>query len=59
VIENVWNTLKERMKMAYSFARGVQGLFCHYMYCIGSYLLRNLFEKLNTNILGEIKLSLI
>jgi hypothetical protein len=58
VIENVWNTLKERMNMAYSFARGIHGLFRHYMYCIGSYLLRNLFEKLNSDILGEIKLSL-
>jgi hypothetical protein len=58
VIENVWNTLKERMNMAYSFARGVHGLFRHYMYCICSYLLKNLFEKLNSDILGEIKLSL-
>ena len=58
VIENVWNTLKERMNMAYSFARGVHGLFRHYLYCIGSYLLRNLFERKQSNILGEIKLSL-
>ena len=58
VIENVWNTLKERINMAYSFARGVHGLFRHYLYCIGSYLLRNLFERKQSNILGEIKLSL-
>ncbi len=58
VIENVWNTLKERMNMAYSFARGVHGLFRHCLYCISSYLLRNLFEKLNSDNLGEIKLSL-
>ena len=58
VIENVWNTLKERMNMAYSFARGVHGLFWHYLYCISSYLLRNLIEKLNSDVLGEIKLSL-
>jgi len=58
VIENVWNTLKVRMNMVYSFARGVHGLFRHYFYCIGSYLLRNLFEKLNSDILGKIKFSL-
>ena len=58
VIENVWNTLKERLNMAYSFARGVHGLFRHYLYCIGSFLLRNLFNKLNSDILGENKLSL-
>ena len=58
VIENVWNTLKVRMNMAYSFALGVHGLFRHYLYCIGSYLLKNIFEKLNNDILGEIKLSL-
>jgi hypothetical protein len=57
VIENVWNTLKERMNMAYSLARGVHGLFRHYLYCICSYLLRNLFEKLNHDIVGEIQLS--
>jgi hypothetical protein len=48
----VWNTLKERMNMAYSFDRGVHGLFRHYLYCIGSYLLRNLLEKPNSNIMG-------
>jgi hypothetical protein len=58
VIENVWNTLKVRMNMAYSFARGVHGLFRHYLYCIGSYLLKNLFERIQSNILGENKLSL-
>lgn len=58
VIENVWNTLKVRMNMAYSFARGIHGLFRHYLYCIGSYLLRKLFDKLQSDILGEIKLSL-
>lgn len=58
VIENVWNTLKERMNMVYSFARGVHGLFRHYLYCIGSYMLRNFFEKIKTDLLGEIKLSL-
>jgi hypothetical protein len=58
VIENVWNTLKERMNMMYSFTRGVHGLFCHYLYCVGSYLLRNLFEKVKMDILGEAKLSL-
>ena len=42
---NVWNTLKERMNRAYSFARGVHGLFRHYLYCIGSCLLRNLLVK--------------
>jgi len=47
VIENVWNTLKERMNMVYSFARGIHGLFRHYLYCIASYLLRNLFERLS------------
>ena len=58
VIENVWNTLKDRMNMAYSFARGVHGLFRHYLYCVGSYLLRNLFEKVKMDISGEINLSL-
>ena len=58
VIENVWNTLKERMNMAYSFARGVHGLFRHYLYCICSYLLRNLFERLNYDLMGEIRLSI-
>ena len=58
VIENVWNTLKERMNMAYSFARGVHGLFRHYLYCICSYLLRNQFNRITNDILGEIKLSL-
>ncbi len=58
VIENVWNTLKVRMNMVYSFARGIHGLFRHYLYCIGSYLLRNLFAKLSNDIFGEIKLSL-
>jgi hypothetical protein len=58
VIENVWNTLKERMNMAYSFARGVHGLFRHYLYCICSYLLRNQFNKITNDTLGEIKLSL-
>ena len=58
VIENVWNTLKVRMNMAYSFARGIHGLFRHYLYCIGSYLLRNLFERIQGNVLGEIKFSL-
>ena len=57
VIENVWNTLKERMNMAYSFARGVHGLFRHYLYCICNYLLRNLFEKLHNDIAGEIQLA--
>jgi hypothetical protein len=54
----VWNTLKERLNMAYSCARGVHGLFRHYLYCIGSYLLNNLFDRLNMDILGEIKHSL-
>jgi hypothetical protein len=58
VIENVWNTLKERMNMVYSFARAVHGLFRHYLYCVGSYLLRNLFDKVKMDILGEIKFSL-
>ena len=58
VIENVWNTLKERMNMAYSFARGVHGLFRHYLYCVCSYLLRNLFDKVKMDILDEIRLSL-
>lgn len=58
VIENVWNMLKVRMNMAYSFARGVHGLFRHYLYCIGSYLLKNLFERMQSNLLSEIRLSL-
>jgi hypothetical protein len=58
VIENVWNTLKERMNMAYSLARGVHGLFRHYLYCICSYLLRNLFEKLNHDIRAPRKLDI-
>ena len=53
-----FNLLKERMNMAYSFTRGVHGLFRHYLYCICSYLLRNLFEKLNNDIVGEIQLSM-
>ena len=58
VIENVWNTLKERMNMAYSFARGVHGLFRHYLYCIGSYLLRSFFKNANMDLGGETRLSL-
>ena len=47
VIENVWNTLKERMNLVYSFARCIHVLFRHCLYCIGNYLLKNLFNKVN------------
>ena len=58
IIENVWNILKERMNLVYSFARGVHGLFRHYLYCIGSYLLRNLFDKMKNELLGVSSLLL-
>ena len=48
----------ERQYIAYSFARCVHGLFHPYLYCIGNFLLQNHFETLNSNVLGENKLSL-
>jgi len=58
IIESIWNTLKERMNMVYSFARGVHGLFRHYLYCICSYILTGFFEKIKMDLLTEARYSL-
>ncbi len=59
VIESVWNTLKERMNMVYSFARGVHGLFRHYLYCICSYMLTGFFRKVKRDLLSEASYLLV
>lgn len=46
IIETVWDVLKERFKIIYSLARSIHGLFRHYFYSIGSFLLK---EKLKNN----------
>jgi hypothetical protein len=44
IIETTWDVLKERFQLVYHLARGMTGLFRHYMYSFVSFLLRPFIE---------------
>jgi hypothetical protein len=44
-IETVWGVLKERFQLVYHLARGMTGLFRHYVYSLVSFLLRRFIES--------------
>jgi hypothetical protein len=40
IIETVWGVLKERFELVYHLARGMTGLFRHYLYSLAAFILK-------------------
>jgi ribosomal protein L32 len=45
IIETVWDVLKERFELVYHLARGMTGLFRHYLYSLVAFMLKSILNN--------------